>query len=107
MRIVARRTLDQFVASVAGQMDHLSVKKAIDTWFFEVKKAEWTNSADIRNTFATASITSAERVVFNIRGNSYRLVATVNFRLQTVWIKWIGTHRDYDKIDVKEIQYGQ
>jgi mRNA interferase HigB len=49
---------------------------------------------------------SADRVVFNIKGNDYRLVAAVDFEKSIVWIKWIGTHRDYDKIDVREVRHG-
>ena len=107
MKIVARRTLDQFVDGIAGQIDHPSVKRAIDTWFFETRRAEWHNSSDVRNTFATTSIINAERFVFNIKGNSYRLVISVNFRTQTIWIKWIGTHKEYDRINAAEIKYDQ
>jgi mRNA interferase HigB len=53
-----------------------------------------------------ASIVSADRVVFNIKGNDYRLVVAVDFEKSIVWTKWIGTHRDYDKIDVKKVQHG-
>jgi len=59
----------------------------------------------MRRHYATASIVSAERVVFNIRGNRYRLVAAVDFEKGIVWIKWIGTHSDYDEIDVIEVRY--
>ena len=52
------------------------------------------------------SIVSADRVVFNVKGNDYRLVAAVDFEKTIVWIKWIGTHRDYDKIDVREVRHG-
>ncbi|MCK1744192.1 type II toxin-antitoxin system HigB family toxin [Bradyrhizobium sp. 139] len=59
-----------------------------------------------RDNYATASIISADRVVFNVKGNDYRLVAAVDFEKSIVWIKWIGTHRDYDKIDVREVRHG-
>ena len=62
--------------------------------------------ADIRRSYATASIVSAGRVVFNVKGNDYRLVVAVDFEKNIVWIKWIGTHRDYDKIDVREVRHG-
>jgi len=62
--------------------------------------------ADIRRSYATASIVSAGRVVFNVKGNDYRLVVAVDFEKSIVWIKWIGTHRDYDKIDVREVRHG-
>jgi mRNA interferase HigB len=83
----------------------LRLKAALDAWFDEVKKARWSSAADVRRSYATASIVSAERVVFNIKGNDYRLIVAVDFEKSIVWIKWIGTHRDYDKIDVKEVRY--
>ena len=58
--------------------------------------------ADVKRLYATASIVRADRVVFNIKGNSYRLVVSVDFEKSIVWIKWIGTHRDYDRIDVRQ-----
>jgi mRNA interferase HigB len=66
----------------------------------------WSSAADVKRSYGTASIVSGERVVFNIKGNDYRLIVAVNFEKGIVWIKWIGTPRDYDKIDVKEIQHG-
>jgi len=61
--------------------------------------------ADVKRLYATASIVGADRVVFTIKGNSYRLVVSVDFEKGIVWIKWIGTHRDYDRIDVKQVQH--
>jgi mRNA interferase HigB len=106
MRIIARRTLREFVASLAGKRDQPAVGAALDAWYREVSKARWRNAADIKRSFATASIVSAERIVFNIKGNAYRLVVAVDFEKGAVWIKWVGTHRDYDKIDVTEVEYG-
>ena len=96
MRIIARRTLRAFVTSRAGHRDQPALKSALDAWFEEVRKARWKSSADVRRLYATASVVSAERVVFNIKGNSYRLVVAVDFAKSIVWIKWLGTHRDYD-----------
>ncbi|MBN9149761.1 MULTISPECIES: type II toxin-antitoxin system HigB family toxin [unclassified Nitrobacter] len=107
MRIIARRTLRQFVSSLAGKKDHIAVKAALDAWFGEVSKAEWTNSVDVNRLYATASIVSAEWIVFNIKGNDYRLVMSVDFEKSIVWIKWIGTHKAYDRIDVKEVKHGK
>jgi mRNA interferase HigB len=105
MRIIARRTLREFVAARAGHKDHGALKAALDAWFAEVRKAHWKNPADVRRHYSTASIVSAERIVFNIRGNRYRLVAAVDFEKGIVWIKWVGTHKDYDEIDVIEVRY--
>jgi mRNA interferase HigB len=105
MRVISRRTLRLFVEGLAGHKDRAAVKAALDAWFDEVKKAKWQNSADIRRRYATASIISADRVVFNIKGNDYRLVVAVDFDRSIVWIKWIGTHKEYDKIDVKKVKH--
>ena len=78
---------------------------AINAWFAEVSKASWSNMADVKKLYATASVISNERIVFNIKGNDYRLVVSVDFEKAIVWIKWIGTHKDYDRINVKEIEY--
>jgi mRNA interferase HigB len=107
MRIIARRTLRAFVASRAGHTDHPALKSALDAWFEEVRKARWKNAAEVRRLYATVSIVSAERIVFNIKGNSYRLVVSVDFEKSIVWIKWLGTHRDYDRIDVTKVRYGK
>jgi mRNA interferase HigB len=106
MRIIARRTLNDFVAGRAGHKDQPALKAALDAWFNEVSKAEWANTSDVKELYATASIVSADRIVFNIKGNSYRLVVAVDFEKKIVFIKWIGTHAGYDAIDVRTVQYG-
>jgi mRNA interferase HigB len=106
MRIIARRTLREFVDSLAGHKDRPAVKAALDAWFDEVSKASWSTSADVKRLYATASIVSADRVVFNIKGNDYRLVVAVDYDKGIVWIKWIGTHKAYDRIDVIEVEHG-
>jgi len=105
MRIIARRTLREFLQSRAGHRDHAALKAALEAWFDEVRKVKWKNTADVKRLYATASIVTADRVVFNIKGNDYRLVVSIDFDKGIVWIKWIGTHKDYDKIDVKEVKY--
>src|SRR5271156_5510713 len=105
MRIIARRTLREFVASLAGHKDQPAVKAGLDAWFDEAKKARWKSSADLRRSYATASIVTSERVVFNVKGNAYRLVVAIDFEKSIVWIKWIGTHRAYDRINVTEVEY--
>ena len=106
MRIIARRTLREFVAQRAGHKDYAALKAALDAWFDEARKARWRNTAEIRQRYVTASVVTAERVVFNIKGNDYRLVVAVDFEKGIVWIKWIGTHKAYDKINVAEVRYG-
>ncbi len=79
---------------------------ALDAWFHETQRAKWRNPVEVRQSYATASIVSGDRVVFNIKGNDYRLITAIDYGRQTVFIKWIGTHRDYDKIDARTVQYG-
>jgi mRNA interferase HigB len=105
MRIIARRTLRDFVASKADQKDHGALKAALNAWSEEVRKAKWASSADVKRLYATASIVSAERIVFNIKGNDYRLIVAMDFEKGIVWIKWLGTHADYDRIDVMEVKH--
>ena len=104
-RMIARRTLREFVDSLAGRRDQPAVKAALDAWFDEVKKAQWTHTADVKRSYARASIVTAERIVFNVKGDAYRLVVAVDFEKGIVWIKWIGTHQDYDRIDVTEVNH--
>ena len=105
MRIIARRTLREFVQSRAGHKDQPALKAALEAWFDEVRKARWSSTAEVRQRYASASIISSERIVFNIKGNDYRLVVSVDFEKGIVWIKWLGTHRDYDRLDVKEVEH--
>jgi len=106
MRIIARRTLKRFVDTRMGHSDQPALKAAPDAWFNEVGKAVWNSSADVKQSYATASIVSSDRVVFNIKGNSYRLVVAIDFEKAIVFIKWIGTHAAYDRIDVRTVLYG-
>ena len=105
MRIIARRTLREYVERRAGHWDELALTAALDAWFDEVRQASWANSADVKRHYASASIVSAERIVFNMKGIDYRLVVAVDFEKSIVWIKWIGTHAEYDRIDVREVEY--
>ena len=105
MRIIARSTLTRFIAKLAGQKDQRAVKAALDSWFQEARKAEWKNSAGVKANYAHASIVGSDRVVFNIKGNAYRLISAVDYRRSIVFIKWIGAHAAYDKIDVRTVKY--
>lgn len=105
MRVIARSTLLRFIDSLTALKDQGAVKIALAAWFHEVRKARWTNSSHIRRQYATASIVSSDRVVFNIKGNAYRLVVAVDFELSIIWIQWIGTHDAYDRINVTEVEH--
>ena len=105
MRIIARRTLKRYIESRAGHKDQPALKVALDAWFDEAHKAHWTSSADIKLRYRTASIVSREGVVFNIKGNDYRLVVAIDYEKGIVWVKWIGTHTEYDRIDVRTVDH--
>lgn len=107
MRVISRRTLREYIDSRAGHRDHASLRNALSAWFAEVRKANWKNTDDIKRNYTWASIVSADRVVFDILGNRYRLVTAVDFEKGIVWIKWIGTHKEYDSIDVKKVRYAR
>src|SRR4029077_15058738 len=106
MRVVARKTLIQCVEKLRGRKDQKAVKSALDAWFHEARQADWKRPADVRKAYATASIISSERVVFNIKGNDYRLLVAIQYRQQIIFIKWLGSHAEYDQIDVRTGQYG-
>ena len=106
MRVIARKTLRRFIDTLAGSKDQRAVKSALDSWFYEVLRAEWRTPADVLRVYANASIVGSDRIVFNIKGNSYRLVVAINYAHQIVFIKWIGSHAAYDKTDVRTVKYG-
>jgi mRNA interferase HigB len=107
MRVISRRTLREYIDSKAGHRDQKSLANALNAWFAEVQKANWKNSDDIKQNYTWASIISSDRVVFDILTNRYRLVTAVDFEKGIVWIKWLGTHKEYDKIDVKKVKYAR
>ena len=82
---------------------HPASKQAVLTWGDEIKKAQWKHPSDIKNQFATASILKSRRVVFNLKGNDYRVVVAVAYNMGFVYVKFIGTHEEYDAIDAANI----
>ncbi len=106
MRIIARRTLREFVARLKGRKEQPAVKAALDAWFAEASRARWASSADVKRFYASASVVGSDRVAFNIKGNDCRLVVAVDYEKAIIWIKWIGTHAEHDKIDVRKVRYG-
>jgi mRNA interferase HigB len=105
VRIISRSTLTRFLERLEGHKDHRAVKAALDSWWQEAKRAQWKNSSDVKASYAHASIVGADRVVFNIKGNAYRLVVAIDYQRALVFIKWLGTHKEYDSIDVRTVQY--
>ncbi|MDX2045728.1 MAG: type II toxin-antitoxin system HigB family toxin [Chitinophagaceae bacterium] len=97
MRIIAKSTLRNFWEK------HRDAKLPLLVWYDEAKKANWNSFQDIKKQFGSASIVGNDRVVFNIKGNDYRLVVLVLFRRGKAFIRFAGTHKEYDKIDAKNI----
>jgi len=107
MRVIARSTIYRFLDTIAGKKAHQAVDTALRAWLHEAERARWETPVDVKKAHATASVIDGERVAFNIKGNDYRLVTAIDYARQAVFIKWIGTHKDYDRIDVKEVQHGR
>jgi len=97
MRIIAHRTIIQYAAERA------EVRDALEFWYHTVKKAQWKNIGDIKHYFNSVEAVGNKRYVFNIKGNKYRIVAKILFVQQIVYIRFIGTHTAYDKIDCSTI----
>ncbi|CAN5842343.1 type II toxin-antitoxin system HigB family toxin [soil metagenome] len=97
MRIIARRTIRDFWDS------HRDSEVPLVNWFKEIKKANWKNFNELKAQYRNASVVGNDRVVFNIKGNDYRLVAAIDYEKQILWIRFIGTHKAYDKINAKTI----
>lgn len=98
MRIIAKSTIVEYYTK------NPQSKQPLEDWYEVTKKAEWGNLSDIRATFNTVDYVGNERYVFNIKGNDYRLVVVIRFAKGRVYIRFIGTHAEYDKIkDIKNI----
>lgn len=99
MRIVSHRKLKEFYQT-PGREDS---EVALERWYHSVEAAQWTSFADIREDFGSADSVGNQHYVFNIKGNRYRLVVVVKFLMGYVFIRFVGTHEEYDKIDAKTI----
>jgi mRNA interferase HigB len=97
VRIIAKRTLREFWKI------HSDCEQQLKSWYLEAEKAEWQNINDLKLEYPNASILKENRIVFNIKGNNYRLIVKFNFDFQIGWIRFIGTHAEYDKIDANNI----
>jgi mRNA interferase HigB len=97
MRVIAKRTLREFWEK------HPDTENPLKEWHQEAVRAQWATPHVIKAQFRSASILKNGRVVFNIAGNKYRLVAAVTYRYQTLWVRFIGSHEEYDKIDAEVV----
>jgi mRNA interferase HigB len=97
LRIIAKKILRDFWEV------HPDSEQQLKAWYQETAKAEWITPNDIKNEYPSASFLPSNRVVFNIKGNHYRLIVKINYDYQMIWIRFIGTHAEYDKINAKTI----
>lgn len=96
-RILAKRTLREFWEN------HPDSEIYLKTWYQVVSKANWSSPNEVKQNYANASILKNQRVVFNIKGNDYRLVAKINYEAQILFVRFLGTHKEYDQIDAENI----
>ncbi len=97
MRVIAKRTLVNFWSQ------YQDAQSPLEAWHDIVLKSDWKTPQDVKASFATASICGNNRVVFNIGGNKYRLVVEIAYQISVVWVKFIGTHKAYDSINVEDV----
>lgn len=99
MRVISVRKLKEFWENP----DHTDSQQPLRAWYAEAKVAKWQSSADIRVKYGSASFVGNNRVVFNIKGNKYRLIVAIKYDFQIVYVRFIGTHKQYDEIDARSI----
>ena len=97
MRVIAKRTLRDFWEK------HADCEEQLKSWYRETEKSEWNNINELKSEYPSASILKDNRIVYNIKGNNYRLIVKFNFEYGVCWIRFIGTHAEYDKIDANNI----
>ncbi|MBE9469050.1 MAG: type II toxin-antitoxin system HigB family toxin [Bacteroidetes bacterium] len=101
MRIIKESTLKEFCEN----SKYRQASEALRSWIYEVKYSEWNNAQELKAKYRNASIITSKRVVFNIKGNDYRLIVDIEFKLKIIFVVWFGTHKEYDKIDIKTVSY--
>jgi mRNA interferase HigB len=97
MRIIAHRTIAKYY------LLHTNAKEALESWYHITKEAQWNNLQDIKSTFNSVDFVGNQRYVFNIKGNTYRLIGKILFTHQIIYIRFIGTHKEYDQIDCSTV----
>lgn len=99
MKVLVKRTIHYYIHK------YPLAEKSLTSWASEFSKLEFKNFNAIKEVYGNASIVANNRIIFNIKGNGYRLVVSVNFRQQACYVIWFGTHKEYDKINVASIAY--
>lgn len=101
MRVIAVKTLKDYWLALP------QAKQSLLSWYEEVEAAEWSGPNELKGQYRNASILNNKRVIFNIHGNSFRLIVDIEYRLKIVFIVWFGTHKQYDLIDAKKVHYAK
>lgn len=101
MRIIKETTLTEYYR----QSKYKQAEESVRAWIYEVRFSTWNNANELKAKYSNASIISSKRVVFNIKGNNYRLIVDIEYKLKIVFVVRFGTHGEYDKIDAKTISY--
>lgn len=101
MRIVKEKTLIEYCTF----SKYKPAKESLKAWVYEVRYSNWSSASELKSKYRNASVLSSKRVVFNIKGNEYRLIVDIEYKLKIVFVVWFGTHSEYDKIEGKTIRY--
>jgi len=101
MRLIKEKTLTDY----CKLSKYKQATESLKAWIFEVKYSTWDNANELKSKYGNASILSSKRVVFNIKGNDYRLIIDIEYKLKIVFVVWFGTHVEYNKIDAKTVSY--
>jgi len=97
MRVISRKKLKEFWEK------HPDARQSLQAWYADAKHADWKTPTDIKNIYNNVSLLANNRVVFNIKGNKYRLVVAAQYKYRIIYIRFIGSHREYNKIDAASI----
>jgi mRNA interferase HigB len=101
MRIIKESTLIEYFK----QSKYQQAEEHVKAWVYEVRFSTWNNANELKAKYGNASLISSKRVVFNIKGNDYRLIVDIEYKLKIVFVVCFGTHKEYDKIDAKTVRY--
>ena len=101
MRIIKEKTLAEY----CRKSRYMPAEESLKAWIYEIRHANWSHAGELKSNFGNACIIGSKRVIFNIKGNDYRLIVDIEYKLKIVFIVWFGTHEEYNKIDVKAIRY--
>lgn len=101
MKTIKELTLTEY----CRQSKYRKAEEPVKAWVYEVRFSTWNNANELKAKYGNASIISSKRVVFNIKGNDYRLIVDIEYKLKIVFVVWFGTHEEYDKIDAKTVSY--